>query len=154
MFVIRRIVAFIGVIVGICGTAFFGTHYGKSWAVVTLAAFQSFVALCNFLEARHRVRRKRFHLKPGKHLPVLRIIGLLGGFLGLVGLFGGFSLAIYHNEKLTGSSHYIVGIWGFLLLKWGIITMLFCDMLDEHDQDSVYGALINVKTGTISDDYN
>eukprot|EP00055_Hartaetosiga_balthica_P013306 m.67696 g.67696 ORF g.67696 m.67696 type:complete len:154 (-) comp8224_c1_seq2:845-1306(-) len=151
MFVVRRIIAFIGFVVGVCGTVAFGTHFGRSWAVMTLAAFQAFVALCNFLEARHRVRRKRFLRKPGGHLPVLRFIGLVGGFLGLIGLFGGFSIAIYHNEKLTGSSHYIVGIWGFLLVKWGVITLLFCDILDERDGDNVYDELITARTGTISD---
>eukprot|EP00055_Hartaetosiga_balthica_P013309 m.67706 g.67706 ORF g.67706 m.67706 type:complete len:96 (-) comp8224_c1_seq3:845-1132(-) len=59
--------------------------------------------------------------------------------------------AIYHNEKLTGSSHYIVGIWGFLLVKWGVITLLFCDILDERDGDNVYDELITARTGTISD---
>eukprot|EP00043_Microstomoeca_roanoka_P002257 m.37287 g.37287 ORF g.37287 m.37287 type:complete len:152 (-) comp11368_c0_seq4:167-622(-) len=142
-YVARRLVAGLGVVVGIAGALVFGTQYGRHWEPSALGAIQAVVALCNYLVAHHRSGRAKQGRQPEPYHKPLRVFGGVAGALGLLAFLTGLGIAIQQHEKLTGSSHYIMAVWGFLLTKWGIITWSFCDHLDGIDATTSYTPLIN-----------
>ncbi|EGD76573.1 hypothetical protein PTSG_07690 [Salpingoeca rosetta] len=143
-YVVRRLVAGIGVVVGIAGAVAFGANFGHRWQPVSLAILQGIVALLNYLVAHHRSSRAKQRRQPEPYHRGLKLVGLVAFLLGLFALVAGLGMAIEEKQKLTGSSSYIDAVWGFLLAKWGIISWVFAEHLNLLDakRQTAYTPLI------------
>lgn len=150
MFVARRALAIVGVLVHLAGGIFF-IVVPKRIDVLVWALLGCFLAAFNFYECQHRVRCARNNTQPEDHIIALRVAGVVGGLGGLLAFITYVAIALENNDGIGMHTYWIPAVWSLLLFKWGLITAVFADSLAKADQAAKYPTLIkNPNAGSVA----
>ncbi|XP_076069379.1 heme transporter HRG1-like isoform X3 [Oratosquilla oratoria] len=100
-----------------------------------------YAAMTLFLHILYKRHSLELWYTPG-NLSQIRLFGILGTLAGIAAICSYFGIAVENHEDLPwrenlSTSHYIMGCWAFLTLKWAISLAGFAhhyrkSLLDEY----------------------
>ncbi|XP_076069378.1 heme transporter HRG1-like isoform X2 [Oratosquilla oratoria] len=121
---INLIMAAFGCLGGLSGFVIFFFHFQNRQAGIWAFVGGMYAAMTLFLHILYKRHSLELWYTPG-NLSQIRLFGILGTLAGIAAICSYFGIAVENHEDLPwrenlSTSHYIMGCWAFLTLKWAI----------------------------------